>query len=188
MHKCKILTFIWKFLHDSLSVFAILNSRGIPANNRCLMCNEKEEIMTHVFLQCPFARAVWHGSILEIRTSDLIHSTVKQWISNRVNTSKSMEQNRMNFLQSLFTILWSIWNHRNLVFHRGKFPNPMEVILTSQSLICRYQEAFQEIKNRNITLDSILHNHSLTRIGRLSSKWQHIGTENPREVTMPLKP
>ena len=146
--------------------------------NRCLICNEKEEIITHLFLQCSFARAVWHGSILEIRTSDLIHSIVKQWISNCISTSKSMKQNKISFLHSLFTILWSIWNYRNLVLHRGKFPNPMEVILTSQSLICRYQEAFKKIKNknRNITLDSILHNHSLTRIGRLSSMWQHIGT------------
>uniref|UniRef100_A0A7N2M942 Uncharacterized protein n=1 Tax=Quercus lobata TaxID=97700 RepID=A0A7N2M942_QUELO len=32
---------------------------------------------------------------------------------------------------------------RNMVLHQGKLPNPMEVVLTSQSLICKYQEAFQ---------------------------------------------
>lgn len=32
---------------------------------------------------------------------------------------------------------------RNMVLHQGKLPNPMEVVLTSQSLICTYQEAFQ---------------------------------------------
>ena len=49
----------------------------------------------------------------------------------------------MDFLQSFFTILWSIWRHRNLVLYQGKTHNPIEVVLTSHSLICRYQEAFK---------------------------------------------
>ena len=50
----KILTFIWKILHDNLPTFSILNNKGILANNKCLMCNEKEETINHLFLQCPF--------------------------------------------------------------------------------------------------------------------------------------
>ena len=48
----------------------------------------------------------------------------------------------MHSLQAVFTTLWSIWNHRNRVTHEGKTPNPLEVILTFQSLICRYKETF----------------------------------------------
>ena len=48
----------------------------------------------------------------------------------------------MKYLQGIFTNLWSIWTHRNLVVHEGKHPNPLEVILTVQSLICRYAKAF----------------------------------------------
>ena len=48
----------------------------------------------------------------------------------------------MIYLQTIFTTLWSIWNHRNMVLHHGLIPNPIDVILISQSLICRYQKAF----------------------------------------------
>ena len=54
----------------------------------------------------------------------------------------------MDFLQSFFTILWSIWRHRNLVLYQGKTPNPIEVVLTSHSLICRYQEAFKNCQHQ----------------------------------------
>ena len=48
----------------------------------------------------------------------------------------------MNYVQSIFTYLWTIWNHKNLVVHEGKDPNLMEVILTVQNFICRFQVAF----------------------------------------------
>ena len=59
----------------------------------------------------------------------------------RVRT-KDLESENMHSLQALFTTLWSIWNYRNWVTHEEKTPNPLEVILTVQSLICRYKEAF----------------------------------------------
>lgn len=97
-----------------------------------------------MFQHCPFARAVWHGSILDIRTSEINQRTTKQWITESITTSRVLGQDGMNFLQAPFTILWLIWNHRNLVLYQGKTPNPAEVVLTSQSLICKYKEAFQK--------------------------------------------
>jgi len=43
----------------------------------------------------------------------------------------------------MFINLWSIWNHRNMVLHKRRVPNPLEVVLMSQSLICRYRKVFQ---------------------------------------------
>ena len=48
----------------------------------------------------------------------------------------------MRDIHTIFTYLWTIWNHRNLVTHEGKTPKPIEVILTAQSLSCRFQEAY----------------------------------------------
>lgn len=127
----KIFSFIWKILRRSLPMFEILNKRGIRNTNLCTLCNEEEESIDHLFLHCPFARAVWHGSNLEVRTSELVHSSVDYWFSASIMHNINKGQDRMFFLQSLCTILWMIWNHRHKVLHQGKLPNPMEVILTT---------------------------------------------------------
>lgn len=37
----KIITCVWKILHDSLPVFANLVRRGISAHNKCLLCDDE---------------------------------------------------------------------------------------------------------------------------------------------------
>lgn len=58
----------------------------------------------------------------------------------------------MGYMQAIFTTLWTIWNHRNIVVHEGKDPNPMKVVSTAQTLSCRYKESFinQPKTNRQI--------------------------------------
>ena len=70
-----------------------------------------------------------------------------------------MDQERMEYLCSIFTFLWTIWNHRNMVTHDGKTPNPTEVILTAQSLICRFKEAFETKKNHDRPNKGVQSNH-----------------------------
>ena len=74
----KILNFIWKLLHGSLPVFEVLVNKGITVSSKCLLCNKEEESLNHLFLKCHFARVVWHGSNLEIRTSDSFNLSIKQ--------------------------------------------------------------------------------------------------------------
>ncbi|KAL0006647.1 hypothetical protein SO802_008149 [Lithocarpus litseifolius] len=137
-----------KLLHDSILVFAILNRRGITTLTRYLLCDDNDETINHLLLTFPFTRAVWLGSNLGIRTSDLANVSIRDWITSLITASYPLEQNRMIFLQACFTILWSLWNHRNMVLHQGKTPNPMEVVLTSLSLLCRYQDAFQNSQSQ----------------------------------------
>ena len=140
----KILTFIWKILHGSLPIFEILNTKGMRISNLCLMCNKEEESIDHLFLHCLFARAIWHGSNLEVRTLDLVHNSIDFWLTSSILHNANRNNDRIFFLQSLCTILWAIWNHRNKVLHQGKSPNPMKVMPTAQSLACRYRKAFQK--------------------------------------------
>nr|POF20815.1 hypothetical protein CFP56_14329 [Quercus suber] len=56
--------------------------------------------------------------------------------------NRKLDLKNLKILQTMLTTLWTIWNHRNQVVHEGKCPNSIEIILTSQNLLCRYQNAF----------------------------------------------
>ena len=68
-----------------------------------------------------------------------------------------MTQDALRFLQILFTILWSIWNHRNVGVHDNIQPNPLGVLLMAQNLSCKYQEAF----NKEESQQFMEHKHSI---------------------------
>ena len=82
------------------------------------------------------------GTTLAIQTSELRNISVQNWIRNLLNRHKRLDEVSMQYLQSVFTTLWTLWNHRNMVVHEGIQPNPIEVILTAQNLSCRYQNIF----------------------------------------------
>lgn len=54
---------------------------------------------------------------------------------------KLMDQRKMLYLQPLFTILWTIWNHRPKWCMRRSPPTHGNYSRLFQTLICKYQEA-----------------------------------------------
>ena len=95
--------------------------------------NYEEESASHLFLLCPFARACWHGSSLAVHISDFCDISVQQWLINLINALNWNEEGSFEYMQSIFTTLWTIWLYRNTA---------MAVILTAQTLSCRYKEVF----------------------------------------------
>lgn len=97
-----------------------LKSRGIPVNNAYPFCELEDESTSHLFLFCPFAKAIWHGTTLVVHTSDFDNITVQQWIGKLLLRHNDLRQDDIYYLQVVFTTLWTIWDHRNLVVHEGK--------------------------------------------------------------------
>ena len=138
----KINTCVWKLIQDRLPTLSNLNNRGISTQTTCPLCNSDVESSTHLFLLCPFTRACWHGSTLAVHATDFMNLSVQHWLSIILMKFKSRELSSMAYVQAIFTTLWHIWLHRNRVLYDGLQPNPMSVILISQSMACRYKEAF----------------------------------------------
>ena len=146
----KVNTFVWKLLHDCIPTFSNLKQRGISIDPTCPFGNEHEETITHLFLLCPFSRACWHGSTLAIHSSNFNNVSIQQWLSIIISNHNCKDLGSMTYLQSLFTTLWTIWNHRNQVVHEGISHDPMKVILMVQTLSCRYSNAFSDQQNSNL--------------------------------------
>ena len=175
----KICNFVWKLLHDCLPTLQLIKTRGISDDGLCPMCNCEEESATHLFLLCHFARTCWHGSSLAVHTSDFIDILVQQWLINLINALNGNEEGSFEYMQYIFTTLWTIWFHRNMVVHEGKQPNPMEVILTAQTLSCRYKEVFSDQPSPIIRRSRPSNEPSnVTRQSQLLIKI--VGTRNPR--------
>lgn len=104
----KVSLFVWKLMHDRLPTLLSLKNKGIPTDSTCPMCKEKEEYTSHLFLHCPFARACWGGSSLAVHSSDLSDSSMHTWISNFLSCCKDLDQDMMNYVQTIFTYLWTI--------------------------------------------------------------------------------
>lgn len=113
-------------MQDSLPTFFALKNRGISHHSTCPFYNEEEE------------------STLAIHTSDFdnISFSFQAWLNNIILRFRQLDQERMEYLCSIFTFLWTIWNHRNMVTHDGKTPNPTEVILTCPIFDLQVQGSF----------------------------------------------
>ncbi|KAF9625939.1 hypothetical protein IFM89_027807 [Coptis chinensis] len=65
----KIRFFMWQFTHQLLPTADLLCDRGFHVDTVCSLCLAAEESPQHIFLQCPFARAVWLGLGLSVSIS-----------------------------------------------------------------------------------------------------------------------
>lgn len=109
-----------------------------------MLCNSQEENLNHLLLHCTFAKAVWLG--MEINTTVLIESiiSVDMWISKLLE-SYGDATNLGELLTMVITTAWCLWFHKNQVCFEDKLPDPIEVLLTAQSLTNRYKQLAQTI-------------------------------------------
>ena len=123
----RIINFVWKLLHDSLPTKATLHNRGINNDETCPLCNAEEETPTHLFLLRSFSKACQFGSDLGLHTSEITNVSAQSWLKDYFSSCLNNEDQSLVILQSMFIVLWLIWNHRNRVLHQGLNPNPLEV-------------------------------------------------------------
>ncbi|KAI9079068.1 hypothetical protein K1719_038976 [Acacia pycnantha] len=88
----------------------------------CPFCGENSESLSHLFLTCPFARACWYASPLDIRPySNFVANWIALWISSYYQDLSSMSLiNLSKFCHFIFWILCGFSGSR-FVLQESKF-------------------------------------------------------------------
>ena len=67
----------------------------------CPFCQEDRETLENLFLRCHFARAVWLGSEITVRTDTLPYHTISDWIVTGYKEAKRKSESRPVYLPCL---------------------------------------------------------------------------------------
>ncbi|XP_073031340.1 uncharacterized protein [Primulina eburnea] len=108
--------FLWRFWHQWLPVDDVLQRRGFELASKCQCC-EMLETFTHIFIDSPLARSVWHyfGAVFHVHiplTSDF-RLFLSAWKRHPGWTPRGHVKEFLPFI-----ILWFLWTARNDAKHR----------------------------------------------------------------------
>ncbi|XP_075496416.1 uncharacterized protein LOC142533498 [Primulina tabacum] len=108
--------FLWRFWHQWLPVDDVLQRRGFELASK-FQCCEMPETFTHIFIDSPLARSVWHyfGAVFHVRiplTSDF-RLFLSAWKRHPGWTPRGHVKEFLPFI-----VLWFLWTARNDAKHR----------------------------------------------------------------------
>ncbi|KAF7813166.1 phenolic glucoside malonyltransferase 2-like [Senna tora] len=133
------MNFIWRVVNDALPNLVNLKRHHMNVEDTCMLCNQYPETLEHVFLLCPFARAVWFASMLNLRTD--VYNGVSMKIVfycgyGRHNRMIQIPFRIFIFNSSVFTpfgiqeinSIWKenmdlLWQHHNMLMFYGSKVN-----------------------------------------------------------------
>ncbi|RYR63043.1 hypothetical protein Ahy_A04g020830 [Arachis hypogaea] len=147
----KVRMFLWKAVHRILPVNKNLHQKRITVAPTCSICQREEETIEHALLLCPWTRAVWFGSNIQIVPTAYNVRSFGEWILDKIRRIKAetgTEQEKI--LSNLGCLSWCIWKARNQYIFQHIKINPQKVIIQSELLTSEYQRATQESSRANI--------------------------------------
>ncbi|BFG14167.1 hypothetical protein CerSpe_004410 [Prunus speciosa] len=103
----KIKICAWRVAWDIIPTRVRLYHRKVDIGTDCVRCISSEESSLHLFVQCPFATAVWSASPLGPKLSRLRASSMSDWLK-----AASILLSKQSFALALM-LIWALWKDRN---------------------------------------------------------------------------
>jgi ribonuclease HI len=124
---------MWRILNNALPVKDNLLYKGINCDPFCSYCNTKIETINHIFMECDWARQAWFACPLTINMDNMKIKTVPDWIDYMLQQAQKKD------IQTLSTIMYSIWLARNDREFNGKYLPPEEMVRRAMTNLHDYQ-------------------------------------------------
>ncbi|XP_025693017.1 uncharacterized protein [Arachis hypogaea] len=140
----KVRMFLWKAANRILPVNAILHQRRIIKTPTCSICQKEDETIEHALLLCPWTRAVWFGSSIQVVPTAYNVRNFGGWMMEkitRIKTETGSEQGKI--LCKIGYLCWCIWKARNQHIFQQTEINPQKVIIQSDYLSAEFYKATQ---------------------------------------------
>uniref|UniRef100_A0A2N9ELG4 Reverse transcriptase zinc-binding domain-containing protein n=1 Tax=Fagus sylvatica TaxID=28930 RepID=A0A2N9ELG4_FAGSY len=131
----KIKHFLWRAFHDSLPTNANLFRRKIKSDPFCKICDQTEEVTSHVLWQCPMARNTWAlvpGRVQKLPNHAEAFPSFMLWILQ--NFSKAE-------VEEWALISWAIWSARNRFIFEGHHQSPQQIRSEALILLRDFRQA-----------------------------------------------
>ncbi|KAF7838798.1 ribonuclease H [Senna tora] len=171
----KILILWWKTLHNGLPLRLNLVKRGYQIDDICPFGCVTSESEQHLFKDCQFAKLVWFGSSLMLRTESITQPSIIDWIDDCFNQAiYSRDSNLINTVQDAILVCWSIYTHRNNFIFQNANKDPIAAI--HQAL------TFKQKMYRSYNLDKEHHFFSIQDQSK-NPRLHHLHTPPLRDFT-----
>nr|XP_040244144.1 uncharacterized protein LOC120963549 [Aegilops tauschii subsp. strangulata] len=110
----RIKAFIWLALQDRCWTADRLARRGLPHNDRCVLCDQATEDMHHLFAACPFSRQIWHEVLSWCRSTATIPDSDTPFVDWWIDACSTLPAALRKGLNSIIALTaWALWKHQN---------------------------------------------------------------------------
>ncbi|XP_074290880.1 uncharacterized protein LOC141617599 [Silene latifolia] len=115
---------------NALPVGSEFLKRKMNWRSSCTLCDDSSpcvESISHLFIDCSFAKALWFGCPLGLTITRGMDIDVRVWVINWV-TYFLIGPDPNSLLFPLIATLWRIWCYRNDMVFRNRRPWPMSAL------------------------------------------------------------
>ena len=111
----RLLILAWKIWQGALPTFSNLRAHHLRCDVGCAFCGFEDDIVDHVFLMCDFARAVWFGLSVSVRSCNMRFHNIQRWFRFWISMWKKRRMlNYEDWLIMLvgLDVIWKLQNDR----------------------------------------------------------------------------
>ncbi|XP_068307382.1 uncharacterized protein [Pyrus communis] len=124
----KLKCFMWKVLHCAIPMMAALFIRKSAPSPFCPLCHSHKESVEHLFLLCPWVKAIWYGGALTYHVNPSDITSWGTWLMAVLQNHVLSKNDLMRVLSLIAFSCWHIWKARCRFLYQHEAINPFRVL------------------------------------------------------------